>query len=175
MQDKNLFNKGDDKTSCNGDSGGPLVCKKDDGKFYQVRDHPYVTSAHFWTFSDPPTHPTSAKIVIFLTPPTQSLCWRNIGMVPKDLNTKYHFVVGCFYDLKFRVEFLLEFRSHLLLTTRKITSSWYRATNYENTNTELSMFFVKKKSAFLLKINSYFGIYLYLLIVKQKSKTNQDP
>ena len=114
---------------------------------------------------------TSAKIVIFLTPPTQSLCWRNIGMIPKDLNSKYYFVVGCFYDLKFRVEFLLEFRSHLLLTTRKITSSWYRTTKYETTNTELSMFFVKKKSAFLLKINSYFGIYLYLLIVKQKSKT----
>ena len=24
------------------------------------------------------------KIAIFLTPPTQSLCWRNIGMVPKE-------------------------------------------------------------------------------------------
>ena len=26
-------------------------------------DHPYITSAHFWTFFDPPTHPTSAQIV----------------------------------------------------------------------------------------------------------------
>ena len=26
-------------------------------KVFQVgiRDHPYITSAHFWTFSDPPT------------------------------------------------------------------------------------------------------------------------
>ena len=35
-----------------------------------IRYHPYITSAYFWTFSDPPTHPTSAKIAIFLTPPT---------------------------------------------------------------------------------------------------------
>ena len=26
----------------------------------QVRDHPYITSAHFWTFFAPPTYPTSA-------------------------------------------------------------------------------------------------------------------
>jgi hypothetical protein len=39
-----------------------------------IVDHPYITSAHFWTFSDPSTYPTSAKIAIFLTPPTQSLC-----------------------------------------------------------------------------------------------------
>ena len=27
-----------------------------------LRYHPYITSAYFWTFSDPPTHPTSAEI-----------------------------------------------------------------------------------------------------------------
>ena len=25
-----------------------------------IRTHPYITSAYFWTFSDPPNHPTSA-------------------------------------------------------------------------------------------------------------------
>ena len=27
-----------------------------------LRDHPYITSAYFWTFSDPPIHPTSADL-----------------------------------------------------------------------------------------------------------------
>ena len=31
------------------------------------RDHPYITSAHFWTFLDTTTHPTSAKIVLDVT------------------------------------------------------------------------------------------------------------
>ena len=41
----------------------------------QARDHPYITSAHFFTFSDPPGAPT------------QILCWRNIG-TPPDWNLK---------------------------------------------------------------------------------------
>ena len=68
-----------------------------------LRDHPYITSAHFWTFSDPPTHPMSAWILLnvskkFLTPPTQSLCWRNIGMVP------YKFL-WTYLDIKFFLNF----------------------------------------------------------------------
>ena len=43
---------------------------------FVLRDHPYITSAYFRTFSDPPTHPMSAYIVLnvskkchfFLTP-----------------------------------------------------------------------------------------------------------
>ena len=54
-----------------------------------ARDHTYITSAYFWTFSDPPTYYVSINTVLnvsknghFLTPPTQSFCWRNIGMDP---------------------------------------------------------------------------------------------
>ena len=51
-------------------------------------DHPYITSIYFWHFRPhPPT--LSAQIqylrqknAVFLTPPTQSLCWCNLGMVP---------------------------------------------------------------------------------------------
>ena len=82
------------RTKVNGDktlSGGRINWShsRSDWKKNQsyIRDHPYITSAHFWTFSDPSTYPTSAKIAIFLTPPTQSLCWRSVGMVPK-LNWK---------------------------------------------------------------------------------------
>ena len=56
-------------------------------------DHLYITSAHFWTFSEPPTHYVSintelnvSKNCHFLNPsihPTQFFCWRNIGMAPK--------------------------------------------------------------------------------------------
>ena len=55
-----------------------------------VWDHPYVTSAYFWTFSNPPTHYVSSTIIVlnifknchFVNQPTQTFCWRNIGMVP---------------------------------------------------------------------------------------------
>ena len=57
-----------------------------------IRDHTYTTSAHFWTFSDtPPTlclhkwYWTSKEIANFLTPPTQSLFWRIIRMIPYTL------------------------------------------------------------------------------------------
>ena len=29
-----------------------------------LRDHPYIMSAHFWTFSDTTTHPTLAQVVL---------------------------------------------------------------------------------------------------------------
>ena len=42
----------------------PSTIPEDDSWFMIIhtvlRDHPYITSAHFWTFSDPPIHPTSA-------------------------------------------------------------------------------------------------------------------
>ena len=41
-----------------------LQCSTEDFLSHQgLRDHPYITSAHFWNFSEPPTHPPSAKIV----------------------------------------------------------------------------------------------------------------
>ena len=56
---------------------------------YFSRDHPYITSALFWTFSDPCTHYVSINPVLnvsknghFPNLPTQSFCWRNIRMVP---------------------------------------------------------------------------------------------
>ena len=52
-----------------------------------LRGHPYITSAYFGPFWNPPTHLISINAVLnvsknghFLDPPTQSLCWRNIGM-----------------------------------------------------------------------------------------------
>ena len=29
-----------------------------------IRDHPYITSAYFWTFSDPPTHYVNLNTVL---------------------------------------------------------------------------------------------------------------
>ena len=56
------------------------------------RCHPYITLAHFWTFSDTPTkcqqkkYWISAKIDVFVTPPThlptQFFCRRDLEMVP---------------------------------------------------------------------------------------------
>ena len=54
-----------------------------------LRDHPYITSAHFRAFSDQSyvginsteSVWTSAKVAIFLNPPSP-FCWRNIGMAP---------------------------------------------------------------------------------------------
>ena len=61
---------------------------------FGIKDHPYIMSLHFWTFFNPPTHFTSAYLALIfsknchlydpITQPTQSLCWRNIGMIPKD-------------------------------------------------------------------------------------------
>ena len=58
-------------------------------------DHPYIKSAHFWYFSDPPTHSLimsaeqHSSTVLKVSKnghcpnrPTKSFCWRNIGMVP---------------------------------------------------------------------------------------------
>ena len=51
--------------------------------FAFAKDHPCITSAHFSTFSHPPyVSINSSKNCQFLTPPAQSLCWCNIGMVP---------------------------------------------------------------------------------------------
>ena len=57
-----------------------------------IRDHPYVTLAHFGTFYDPSTiwqqryYSISAKIDVFVTPPThlptQFFCRRDLEMVP---------------------------------------------------------------------------------------------
>ena len=64
-----------------------------------TRDHPYISSAYFWTFFDPPTHNVSINTIVnknghFLTPPTQSFCWRNIGMAPYRKNfLSYSFLV----------------------------------------------------------------------------------
>ena len=57
-----------------------------------VRSHPYIMSAKFWTFSDPPTtHYVSIDAVLkfsknchFLNSPIQLFCWYNKGMVPND-------------------------------------------------------------------------------------------
>ena len=55
----------------------------------QLRDHPYITSAYFWTFLEPPTHHVSINTLLnvskngsFLNPPTQSIYLRNVWMVP---------------------------------------------------------------------------------------------
>ena len=54
----------------------------------QSMDQLYLLSAHLWNISDLPTlhqhkqHRMSAKITLLLNPPTQFLCWHNIGMVP---------------------------------------------------------------------------------------------
>ena len=37
-----------------------------------TRDHPYITSAYFWTFSDPPTPPTQGVKSAILRPTYQS-------------------------------------------------------------------------------------------------------
>ena len=57
---------------------------------FTQRDHSYITSVHCWTFLEPPTHYVSMKTVLnvsrndhFLNPPTQTICWRNIRMVPE--------------------------------------------------------------------------------------------
>ena len=54
-------------------------------EYTAVRDHPYITSAHFGTFL---TYPqcqhkcsTQRRNVHFLNPPNQSIAWRNIWMV----------------------------------------------------------------------------------------------
>ena len=49
---------------------------------YLLRGNAYITSAHFWIFFDPPAQPSERHQKLFLTQPTQSLYWRNIGMVP---------------------------------------------------------------------------------------------
>ena len=57
---------------------------------FLLRDHPYITSAHFWTFSDPPTMSAlSINTVLnvrktghFLDLPTQFFFWPHIWMVP---------------------------------------------------------------------------------------------
>ena len=55
-------------------------------------DHPCITSGYFWHFCTLPIHiisintvPNVSKNDNFLDPPTQSFCWRNIGMVPYQL------------------------------------------------------------------------------------------
>ena len=64
-----------------------------------VRGHPYITSAHFWTFLDPPTHTpthplgqhkynTECQQKLQLFEPTHPvLCWRNTWMVPNLVKT----------------------------------------------------------------------------------------
>ena len=59
------------------------------------REHPYIKSVHLTQPSTLRQHKykwTSAKIIIFLTLPTQSHCWRNMRMLPsKDfiVNTSF--------------------------------------------------------------------------------------
>ena len=60
-----------------------------------VRRHPHITSAHFWTFPDPPTstlcqqqYNTQCQQKLQLFEPTHPvLCWRNIWMVPNLVET----------------------------------------------------------------------------------------
>ena len=71
-----------------------MVSQENDWSFFPLfspvplsRDHPYITSAYFCLFGP---HPKTLSALIqnvsqtgnFLDPPTQSFCWRNIGMVP---------------------------------------------------------------------------------------------
>ena len=51
----------------NGASGEDCVIENNDGTWSDVDcrwDHPYITSAHFWTFSDPPTHYVSINTAL---------------------------------------------------------------------------------------------------------------
>ena len=63
----------------------------DDSAAFLARYHLYITSAHFGPFL---THPLcqqlcsterQQKLFLFLNPPTQSFCWRNIWMVPEGI------------------------------------------------------------------------------------------
>jgi hypothetical protein len=78
---------------------------------WYTRDHPYITSAYFWPFWTPPTYLISintalkvSKFGLFLDPPTQSFCWHNIGMVPKQ---------GRFVNTNDSRQVLRTFRIHL--------------------------------------------------------------
>ena len=73
--------------------GAPPAC---------LLNHPYIMSAYFWTFLDPPNHNVSICTVLnvsknchFFNPPTRLFCWRNKWMVPilncPSSNTYRHF------------------------------------------------------------------------------------
>jgi hypothetical protein len=60
-----------------------------------LKDHPFITSEDFWSFSDPLTHSVCQhKYSTFLNPPTRSFCWRNIGMV-HNTPSQSNFLVLC--------------------------------------------------------------------------------
>ena len=75
----------------NGASGEDCVIENNDGTWSDVDcrwDHPYITSAHFWTFFWP-THPLCQHIYSTenqqkspFSEPAQSICWHDIWMVP---------------------------------------------------------------------------------------------
>jgi hypothetical protein len=73
--------------------GAPPAC---------LLNHPYIMSAYFWTFLDPPNHNVSICTVLnvsknchFFNLPTRLFCWRNKWMVPilncPSSNTYRHF------------------------------------------------------------------------------------
>ena len=85
----------------------------------QVRGHPYITSAYFCTFSDQTTHYVSINTLLngsknghFLTPPTQSFSWRNIGMVP---SRKAHSLKDTYFS--WPIELPLHFCEHIWVHT----------------------------------------------------------
>ena len=104
-----------------------------------LRENPYITSAHLRTFSDPPStlrhcYWTSAKITIFRTPPTQSLCWRNIGMAPYLLSSSTRQCSQCCIWTIFCLINLMAFQCYQLHGLALTLDIWNMISRFLNSN-----------------------------------------